>query len=124
MEAYPSKVRELVLGAYDEGLATKQIAERFKVSRSWARRVRQRFREQGLRGAREQSRRGPAPKFDADHQGQLAALVVEAPDATLAELKARLGVAVSVSTVARALAALRLTFKKSPSTPPSGAGRT
>ena len=124
MEAYPSKVRELVLGAYEEGLATKQIAERFKVSRSWARRVRQRFREHGLRGAREQGRRGPAPKFDAGHQGRLAALVVEAPDATLAELKARLGLAVSVSTVARALAALRLTFKKSPSTLPSRGGRT
>jgi len=43
MEAYPTKVRELVLDAYAEGMATAEVASRFKVSPSWARRVKQRF---------------------------------------------------------------------------------
>ena len=45
MEAYPNKVRELVLSAYAEGTKTKEIARTFKVSRSWARRVKQRLLE-------------------------------------------------------------------------------
>jgi len=124
MEAYPSKVRELVLDAYEEGVPTKQIAERFKVSRSWVRRVKQRLREHGLRVALEQSKRGPDPKLDAGRRRQLAAAVAQAPDATLAELKGQLGLPVSVSTIARALAGLRLTLKKSPPAPPSRTGRT
>ena len=32
MEAYPDKLRELVLECYDEGLETAEIAKRFKVS--------------------------------------------------------------------------------------------
>lgn len=61
MEAYSTKVRELVLGAYDQGTKTKGIAETFKVSRSWARRVKQRLRECGLRTAIQQ-KHGPDPK--------------------------------------------------------------
>jgi transposase len=124
MEAYSSKVRELVLDAYDQGVPTKQIAERFKVSRSWARRVKQRLREHGLRVALSQDKRGPNPKLDAGRRRELAAAVARAPDATLAELKGQLGLPVSVSTIARALSDLRLTLKKSPSAPPSRTART
>ena len=124
MDAYPSKVRELVLDAYDQGVPTKQVAQRFKVSRSWARRVKQRLREHGLRVALSQDKRGPDPKLDADRRRELAAAVAQAPDATLAELRRDLRLPVSVSTIARALSDLRLTLKKSPSAPPSRAART
>jgi transposase len=124
MDAYPSKVRELVLDAYDQGVPTKQVAQRFKVSRSWARRVKQRLREHGLRVALSQDKRGPDPKLDADRRRELAAAVAQAPDATLAELRRDLRLPVSVSTIARALSDLRLTLKKSPSAPPSRTART
>jgi transposase len=124
MEAYPSKLRELALDASEQGLPTKQIAERFKVSRSWVRRVKQRLREHGLRAAVAQAQNGPAPALDAADRQRLAAAVARAPDATLAELRRDLALPVSVSTVARALAGLRLTFKKSPSAPPSRTART
>lgn len=124
MEAYPSKVRELVLDAYDAGLRTKEIAARFKVSPSWARRVKQRLRERGLRSALVRDKNGPDPALDADDRRRLAALVERTPDATLAELKAASGLPVSISTLARALADLRLTLKKSPSPPPSRTART
>jgi len=124
MEAYPSKLRELALDAAEQGLATKQIAERFRVSPSWVRRVKQRLREHGLRVARSQAKRGPDPALDAADRRRLAAAAARTPDATLAELRRDLALPVSVSTIARALAALRLTFKKSPSTPPSRTART
>lgn len=124
MEAYSSKVRELVLDAYEQGVPTKQIAERFKVSRSWARRVKQRLREHGLRVALLQDKRGPDPKLDADRRRELAAAIAQTPDATLVELKGQLGLPVSISTIARALTDLRLTLKKSPSVPPSRTART
>jgi transposase len=123
MEAYPTKVRELVLGAYDQGTETKEIAETFKVSRSWARRVKQRLRERGLRGAIQQ-KHGPDPKLTPVHRHQLAALVQDTPDATLAELKEKLAVPVSISTIARALTNMKLTLKKSRCTPANRIGRT
>ena len=124
MEAIPAKVRELVLDAYEAGLKTKEVAKRCKVSPAWARRVKQHFRERGQRAARVQSKHGPDPKLDADDRRRLAELVERTPDATLAELKEELGCPVSISTIDRALRALRLTLKKSRSAPPSRTGRT
>lgn len=123
MEAYQQKVRDLVLDAYEQGLGTAEIAERFKVSRSWCRRVRQRLREQNVRGVIEQ-KHGPDPKLNQADRRRLAGVVEKDPDATLAELKARLSLPVSISTIHRALADMRLTLKKSPSTPASRTGRT
>lgn len=44
---YDQDLRDRVLGAYDRGMRTKQIAEVFQVSPAWARRVKQRRRETG-----------------------------------------------------------------------------
>jgi transposase len=123
MEAYPTKVREQVLGAYAAGMETAEIAERFGVGPAWCRGVRQRLRELGLRGAIEQ-KHGPDPFFDQARREQLATLVGREPDATLQELKAKLGVPVSISTIWRTLQDMKLTLKKSPSARPSGTGRT
>lgn len=111
MEAYPTKVRELVLGAYDDGVVTAEIVGRFKVSPSWARRVSQRWREEGLRVATQQ-KHGPDPKLTSVHRQQLMDLVKETPDVTLTELKECLSIPVSISTIARALTDMKLTFKK------------
>jgi transposase len=112
MEAYSNKVRELVLGAYDEGTKTKEISRLFKVSRSWARRVKQRLREQGLRGSIQQ-KHGPNPILNSDHRKRLGDLVQKTPDATVAELKEQLALPVSASTISRALVDMKLTLKKS-----------
>ena len=122
MDACPSKPRELVLGAHAEGLKAKQVTERFKVSRSWARAVRRRLREDGSRAARTQAEHGPDPSLDPGGRRRLEALVARVPDATPAEPRARLGRAVGASTVDRALAALGLTCEKSPSGRPGRTG--
>jgi transposase len=121
MEAYPSKVREQVLGAYAQGIKTKEIAARFGVGPAWCRGVKQRLREQGLRGAIQQ-KHGPDPILDQARRAQLARLVSQKPDATLRELKAKLDVPVSISTIWRTLQDMKLTLKKSPCTRRSGTG--
>lgn len=123
MEAYQQKVRDLVLDAYEQGLETAEIARRFKVSRSWCRRVKQRLRERNLRGAIQQ-KHGPDPKLDGADRRRLSGLVEKTPDATLAELKEQLALPVSISTIQRALADMKLTLKKSRFTPASRTGRT
>jgi transposase len=123
MEAYPQKVRELVLDAYAEGVKTASIARQLKVSRSWARRVKQRWQELQLRNAIEQ-KHGPDPKLTEAHRLQLAKLVEQTPDATLKQLHKQLNRPVSMSTVVRALNDMKLTFKKSPFMPANRIGRT
>jgi len=94
MEAYPTKVREQVLGAYEQGMKTSEIARRFGVGPAWCRGVKQRLREHGIRNSIQQ-KHGPDPIFDRARRDQLATLVSENADATLQELKARLNVPVS-----------------------------
>jgi transposase len=123
MEAYPQKVRELVLDAYVEGLKTAQIGKRFKVSPSWARRVKQRWQQSNLRCSIEQ-KHGPNPKLTEAHRRELADLVAKTPDATVKLLHEQLNMPVSVSTICRALNEMKLTLKKSRCTPASRTGPT
>ena len=123
MEAYPQKIRELVLGAYENGDETAEIAEEFKVSPSWSRRVKQRLRECGSREAIQQ-KHGFDPKLGEREEKELARLLAEKPDATLAELKKKLSKPVSISTICRTLQRMNLTLKKSRCTPASRIGRT
>jgi transposase len=122
MDAYSTKMRELVLDAYDQGLKTKAVAKRFKVSRSWARRVKLRNRLQIQSPI--QQKHGPDPKLTEAHRQELAELVNATPDATVKLLQERLNQPVSVSTICRALTDLKLVLKKSRSTPASGIGPT
>ena len=118
--AYAQDLRDRVLAAYDRGMKTKQIAELFEVSSSWARRVKQRRRETGETSPRP---RGGATviKIDLD---RLAELVKQRPDATIKELHALLGVDCVESAVCMALNRLGLSFKKKRSTRRSKTART
>src|SRR4051812_22596057 len=119
MKAYSQDLRERVVRACDEGRGTRQqLADLFGVSTAWIRRLLQRRRETGSFAARPHAG-GPAPKMTPARRGRLAGLVAEQPDATLAELRDRLGAAVHLSTVARALQRLGLPVKKKSCTPPS-----
>ena len=112
MQAYSYDLRERVVRACDEGRGTRQqIADLFGVSTAWIRRLLQRRRETGSFSAKPHAG-GPAPKITPQRRDRLLVLVTEQPDATLAELRDRLGAAVHLSTVARALARLGLTVKK------------
>jgi transposase len=101
-------------------MKTKQIAELFQVSSSWARRVKQRLRESGETSPRA---RGGATVIKIDLI-RLAELVKQRPDATTRELHAILGAHCCESAVGLALKRLGLSFKKRRSMRPSKTVRT
>jgi transposase len=116
-KTYAQDLRDRVLAAYDRGIPTKQIAEWFKVSPAWARRVKQTRRETG--------RTTPLPrggvrviKIDLEC---LAELVRRQPDATLRD---QLQVECHDTSICRALAKLNLTYKKRRSMPRNRIART
>jgi transposase len=112
MRAYSYDLRERVVRACDEGRGTRpQVADLFGVSTAWIRRLLQRRRETGSFAAKPPAG-GPPRKMTPDRCNRLAVLVTEQPDATLAELRDRLGAPVHRSTVGRALARLGLPVKK------------
>jgi transposase len=118
--AYGQDLRDRILGAYGRGMKTKQIAELFQVSSSWARRVKQRLRESGETSPRP---RGGATVIKIDLV-RLAEMVRQRPDATTRELHAILGASCCESAVGLALKRLGLSFKKRRSMQPSKIVRT
>ena len=118
--AYSQDLRDRVIAARDGGMRTKRVAELFRVSASWVRRVIQRRRDHGEQSPRP---RGGATviKIDLD---QLRQLVQQQPDATARQLHERLGIKCSVSAVDMALRRMGLSFKKRRCTPPSRTGPT
>ena len=124
MRAYSMDLRERVVAACDEGIDTRtEIAERFSVSESWVRRLIQRRRDTGSIAPKPHGG-GQKPAFDGDGLERLGQAVAERPDATLAELRDAVGAACGITAVHDAVVALRLTLKKSRSTPPSRTGPT
>ncbi len=112
---YSQDLRDRVLAAHDRGMKTKQIADTFEVSRSWVRRIKQRRRETG----ETTPRRMGCPVVWKIQRVRLAEVVRAHPDATLEEIRDRLGVACSRSAICMALKEVGLTFKKRRSTPQS-----
>ena len=105
---YSIEFRRAVAAAYEDSESSAEVAERFACSESWVRRPRlpNNF------------------KLDDVELAELGAFIAAKPDGTLEELAAALSEKVGVSTVHRATKKLRLTFKKSPSTPQNRTGRT
>ena len=110
MRAYSMDLRERVLRDSEAGLKAADVADRYHVSGSWVRLLKQRHRTTGEVAPRPQ-RHGPPRKLAA-HVHTLQALIDEQPDRTLAELQAALGLAVSLATIWRAVKALDITVKK------------
>ena len=110
MKAYSMDLRVRVLADCDGGMATKDAAAKYRVSPAWVRRLLQRRRETGETAPRRQ-RHGPVP-LDVTHGDALRQAVKDEPDATMAELRARLGLDVALSTMWQALDRLGLSFKK------------
>jgi transposase len=117
-------LRSRVLGAIDEGFSCRQAAARFGVSASSA------IRWQALRRLGGDGRPKPQggdrlSRRTEQHGDLIQAVLVESPDITLPELKARLaksGAQLSVSALWRFCKRHRLTRKKRPRTRASRIG--
>jgi transposase len=120
-------LRVRVIEAVEAGASRRRAAARFGVSVSSAVRWVDAHRREGRTRALPQGgdRRSQAIEAEA---GFLLAAIREEPDATLAELRARLwrerGISVSVSALWRFFDRHKITLKKSPRTRPSRSART
>lgn len=122
MKAYPVEFRHRVVELHGRGWTTQEIRQALGVSRAWVDAIKRLYRAgQPL-----------AIKSSANHRTSLAqrqgdrlkARVAEHPGTTLAELKDDPGPTESIWAIWKALRALGLTLKKSPSGPPNGVAQT
>jgi transposase len=109
--AYSIDLRTRVLKDADAGLSSKDLAERYHVSRAWVDALKQRRRETGAFAPLKQTKFRRRALVEAETR-RLATLVAARPDATLAELREALRTSVGLTTIWRALKQLDLTFKK------------
>jgi transposase len=108
--AYSMDLRSRVLRDAATGLTSKELAERYHVSRAWVDALKQRQRETGDPSPRKQTR-WRTPILHAQ-SAQLDALIQEQPDRTLVELKDLLRTSASLPTVCRAVRRLGYRIKK------------
>jgi transposase len=112
MRPYSLDLRERIVAAIDRGEhSLRQIAHLFSVSLSFLVRLLQRRRATGSVQPKSHGG-GPTPKLDAAAVERLRALVRQQPDATLTELRDRLGIPCHLATIARVLRKHRITRKK------------
>jgi transposase len=103
-------LRSRVLKDAEAGVSSKELAERYHVSRAWVDALKQRRRETGSIAPRKQTKF--RERVLAGQEKRLAALVDARPDATLIELREALRTSAGLTTVWRALERLELTVKK------------
>ncbi len=116
MKPYSLDLRQRIIDCYTQAEGSiRQIAQRFKVSRDFVRRLLKRHRQTGSVEPKPHSG-GKAPLLNDTHLERLRTLVEDDNDATLAQLSQRLEqvsqVSVSTSTVSRGLSRLNITRKK------------
>lgn len=113
-------MRRDVLAASELGATTQEVAVELGISKSWVRRVKQEWREQGKTAAKTTRDR---PKEWHRHVHWIRARLEAQPDLYLWELQAaaqaELGWTTCDMTFVRACRALRLTRKKRRKSPPS-----
>ena len=128
MQPLSPAVRRRIIELFQSGLEGDDVAQMMACSPAAARRVWQRYREEGTVEPRPHAG-GHAPQLSDEQKNQiLCELVAAKPDAFCRELAedlhARTGVRVCRQTIGSWLAELRLTRKKSRCTLPSKRGRT
>ena len=112
MAPYSQDLRERILETVRRGdESLRQIAQRFLVSVSFITRLLQLQRSTGSLAPRPHGG-GHPPALGSEDRERLRELVRRQPDATLEELKQRLGVPCSTMTISRALRKLGLPRKK------------
>ncbi len=112
MRAYSIDFRQRIVAATQAGEhSLRALAELFAVNLSTIVRLLQRFRTTGSVQPKPHAG-GPHPKLDAKATARLLEAVRQQPDATLAELRERLGVDCSIVTIFRTLKRNGITRKK------------
>ena len=124
---YGDDLRRKFLSAYDQGEdSLSQLAARFLVSASWAKKISAQRRRTG-HAERVPHKPGRKPHADARAQQQVIGWVAAEPDLTLVEIQAKLdreaGVILSRGRVWFLLKKLGLRLKKSHSTPSSATAK-
>jgi transposase len=115
MARYPDMVRRRIVELYEQDYSTSEIAEVFGVCESGVRRVRQHFRERGSLDPLPRTC-GRKPVMTPDLERRLRAHVAARPDVTREELRAALGLDVSLQSISKWFKRLGLSLKKSRST--------
>jgi transposase len=108
--AYSVDLRERVIKDADAGFTSKELAERYHVSRAWVDALKQRRRETGSIAPRKQTKF--RRRVLEGQEDRLKALVTAQPDATLVELRDALRTSAALATIWRELNQLDLTIKK------------
>src|SRR6516162_10698708 len=112
MKAYSQDLRKRILDTVQRGDGTLgQIARRFLVSVSFITRLLQLHRSTGSLRPKPHGGGNPAA-LAPEHLERLRELIRQQPDATLEELRQRLGASCSLMTISRALRKLGLPRKK------------
>jgi len=112
MKAYSLDLRQRIVAAVDRAEGTlAEIADLFLVSVSCIVRLLQRRRDSGTLAPQPHAG-GPRRRLNGDDTARLLELLHAQPDATLTELRDRLGVPCSIMTIARTLQRQRITRKK------------
>ena len=111
MTPIPVSIRQRILQLYERGKSTHEIAQVFGFCVAAVRRVRQQFRQRGTLQPRTH-RSGRRGLLTEERRQRLEKLLSEQPDATLAELGARLDRLFRTSTVDLWLRRLGWRYKK------------
>ena len=108
--AYSMDLRSRVLKEADAGLSSKELADRYHVSRAWVDALKQRRRKTGSFAPQKQ--RTFRRRVLEGQDDRLRALIAALPDATLAELRDALPTSAALATIWRTINQLDLTLKK------------
>jgi len=112
MPVYSQDLRKRVIDTIERRDGSlRQIAQRFLVSLSFLVRLRRHYRTTGSLEPKPHGG-GRSPALNPAQFKRLAALIRKKPDATLEELRQRLGVDCSTMAIVRALKKLKITRKK------------
>ena len=118
MRAIPLPTRQRIIHLYEQGKSTRDISGFFGFCVAAVRRVGQQFKERGTLQPRTR-RCGRKTLLTTRRKAHLQKLVEQQPDATLAELGARMDRPFGTSTMDLWLRRLGLTYKKKRCAPPN-----
>ena len=113
--------KRIVSARLKDGQSMGQIAERFRIAKGTVQNIIERYRDAGTVDPKPPNA-GRKPAFGGALLKRLEQDVLDHPDATLAELRDRSGVAVSLVTVHNTLKRMGFTLKKSLYAPRNNVG--
>ncbi len=117
-------LRQRIVATYDEGKWTQEeVAKRFRVSLGMVKKLVLQRRRTGRIEARHRFS-GRKAKLLPERGQEMKGLVAKEPEITLAEIKARLGLACTIPAIHQVLVKLGLTYKKRRSMRPNKTGPT